>query len=98
MPVVIGRWAAATAAVAERDAAMAELIERVGPCTLVRRRHPGGYFAALARAVVYQQLAGRAAAAIWGRTRALAGDRPFDAAAVLALDDPLTALRAAGYR
>ncbi len=93
MAVNRGRWAAATAALAERDAAMAELVERVGPCTLVRRRHPGGYFAALARAVVYQQLAGRAAAAIHARFVALFGGRPR-AEAVLAAPDE--ALRGAG--
>lgn len=51
-------------------------------------------FNALARAIVYQQLAGRAAAAIHGRFVALFGENPPSAAAVLQL--PVEALRGAG--
>ncbi|MFM7062812.1 MAG: DNA-3-methyladenine glycosylase family protein, partial [Actinomycetes bacterium] len=47
----------------------------------------------LARAIVYQQLAGRAAAAIWARVARTVGD-PFTPAAVLSTDP--TGLRAAG--
>ena len=89
MATETGRWAAATAFVAEQDAAMAEVVERVGPCTLVRRRHPGGYFAALARAVVYQQLAGRAAAAIHARFVAIFDGRPRAEAVLSAPDEEL---------
>ncbi len=77
----------AVAHIAAADPAMAALIERVGPCTLVARRHAGGYFAALARAIVYQQLAGKAAASIHGRFAALfPGKRPTPEG-VLALPD-----------
>jgi 3-methyladenine DNA glycosylase/8-oxoguanine DNA glycosylase len=48
------------------DRRMAQLIERVGPCTL-RLRHEHSVFYSLLRSIVYQQLAGKAAAAILGR-------------------------------
>ena len=90
---MVDRWEEATAAVARGDPAMAAFIASFGPCTLSRRRHPGGAFAALARSILYQQLAGRAAAAIHGRFAALYGGRPT-APAVLATPDE--ALRACG--
>lgn len=45
---------------------MAAAIERVGPCTLEPRRE-GSHFDSLSRAIVYQQLSGKAAATIYGR-------------------------------
>ena len=93
MDAAPARWAQATVALAERDPAMAALIARVGPCTLARRRVAGGFFAALARSILYQQLAGRAAAVIHGRFVALFAGRPTPEA-VLATDDE--ALRGAG--
>ncbi len=93
MDVEPARWAEATATIVERDPAMASLVERVGPCTLTPRRVPGGFFAALARSILYQQLAGRAAAAIHGRFVAVFDGRPTPEA-VLATDDAV--LRAAG--
>lgn len=80
--------------VAAADPALAALIDRVGPCTLRPRRFAGGHFAALARSILYQQLAGKAAAAIHARFLALFdGGRPSPEA-VLALPDE--ALRGAG--
>jgi DNA-3-methyladenine glycosylase II len=58
--------------VASRDPVLAELVERVGPIRH-RPRHPDGPFGALVRAIVFQQLAGRAAEAIYGRLRATVG-------------------------
>ena len=72
---------------------MAAAIAALGPCTLRRRRHPGGPFGALLRSILYQQLAGRAAAAIHGRFVALYGGLPTPEA-VLATPDE--GLRAAG--
>jgi DNA-3-methyladenine glycosylase II len=57
--------AEATREIAWRDPAMAACIERVGPCLI--RPGLGDYFSALVRSIAYQQLAGRAAAAIHGR-------------------------------
>ena len=85
-------WATATAEIARRDPALAAVIERAGPVRL-RTADPDGPFGALVRAIAYQQLAGRAAAAIHGRVRALVPG-PLTPEAVLALPD--AALRGAG--
>jgi 3-methyladenine DNA glycosylase/8-oxoguanine DNA glycosylase len=72
---------------------MAGLVARHGPIRLRRRPAVDERFEALARSITFQQLAGAAAAAIWGRARALA-DGAFDAQTVLAL--PESQLRGAG--
>ncbi len=90
---LMDRWTEAYAALAAADPAMAAAIATHGPCRLVRRRKPGGTFAALAEAIVYQQLAGAAAAAIHGRFAALYGGRPTPAA-VIATPEPV--LRSVG--
>jgi 3-methyladenine DNA glycosylase/8-oxoguanine DNA glycosylase len=58
------------------DSVLGGLIRRVGPCKLKpkARRSP---FEALVQAVVYQQLNGTAAAAIFGRVKALYPGRRF---------------------
>jgi len=82
---------AAARILATRDPAIARLIADAGPPRL--RRPQDSHFAALCRAIVYQQLAGAAAAAIHRRlVLALDGDvRPR---ALMALSDE--SLRAAG--
>jgi DNA-3-methyladenine glycosylase II len=85
-------WAAATAEVGRRDPALAAVIARAGPVKLAPR-NPDGPFGALVRSIVYQQLAGRAAAAIHGRVRALVPG-PLTPEALLVLPDE--ALRGAG--
>ena len=72
---------------------MGALIERAGPCGLRASRDRAGDFEALLESIVYQQLAGRAAAAIHARLRARVPG-PLTPDAVLAL--PEEALRAAG--
>lgn len=52
------------------DPKLAQLIDQVGPFRMRLRRAPS-IFAALAEAIVYQQLNGKAAAAIYARVRAL---------------------------
>jgi len=76
------KLAEATAEIARRDPVMAELIEGLGPPRLGSRRQPDR-FAALVRAIAYQQLAGAAATAIHGRFLALF-DGEFTPEAVLA--------------
>src|SRR5262249_6880986 len=71
---------------------LADLVERVGPIRH-RPRDPDGPFAALVRAIVFQQLAGAAAQAIYGRVRATVGDT-LTPEALNAVSDE--ALRAAG--
>ena len=85
-------WSAAAAEVARRDPALAVVIEQAGPARL-RTKDPDGPFGALVRAIAYQQLAGRAAAAIHGRVRGLVPG-VLTPEAVLAL--PEEAMRAAG--
>lgn len=82
MTVPIPGLALAEAELAALDPALARLIDLAGPCTLGAggRRRP--HFEALARSIVFQQLAGKAATSIWNRARALI-DGPFTAAAVL---------------
>ena len=83
--------AAAARILAERDPVIARLLDQTGPPKLARPTE--SHFATLVRAVVYQQLAGRAAAAIHGRLiAALDGDvRPET---LITLSDE--SLRAAG--
>jgi DNA-3-methyladenine glycosylase II len=82
---------AAAVEVARRDRVMAKLMKRIGPFRLPRPTT--AHFAALAESILYQQLAGAAAAAIHRRFVALFdGDLSPDA--VLAL--PPKKLRAAG--
>lgn len=69
------------------------LVERHGPWHLGPRPRPTERFATLANAIVSQQLAGRAAAAIWSRVVDAVGE-PVTADAVLGTDP--AALRAAG--
>ena len=78
--------------VASRDPVLAQLVARVGPITH-RPRNPDGPFGALVRAIVYQQLAGRAAQAIHGRLRVTVGEALTPEALTAESD---AALRAAG--
>jgi DNA-3-methyladenine glycosylase II len=81
-------------ALMRRDPRLSALIKRVGPCLLpaARTRHP---FAALVRAVIAQQLSGKAAATIHDRVVALVGGVEGLSPASLLAADPV-ALRAAG--
>lgn len=81
----------AAAALARRDAVLARLHSTVGPPRL--RRPQGTHFAALVRAIVYQQLAGAAAAAIHERLVRVLGTE-VTPERIVALSD--TELRAAG--
>jgi DNA-3-methyladenine glycosylase II len=84
-------FADAAALLAARDPVMARLVAVAGPQRIPRSRETP--FAALVRAIVYQQLAGAAAAAIHGRLLAALDDDPSPEA-LLALD--ATTLRAVG--
>jgi 3-methyladenine DNA glycosylase/8-oxoguanine DNA glycosylase len=77
----------------QTDPTLARIIERVGPCRLTVRAD-GTHFDALLRAIVYQQLSGKAAATILRRVLELYGGRAPTPAELLATpDEPL---RAAG--
>jgi DNA-3-methyladenine glycosylase II len=76
---------------ADRDPVLADLVAKAGPPRL--RRPLDTPFAALVRAIVYQQLAGAAASAIHGRLVSALGGEASPEALVGLPDD---ALRAAG--
>jgi DNA-3-methyladenine glycosylase II len=90
-PLIPAEIIEATAELAGRDSDMAACIERVGPCLI--RPGLGDYFSSLVRAIAYQQLAGKAAAAIHGRFIVSVGGA-VTPGAVMAT--PEAALRAAG--
>jgi methylated-DNA-[protein]-cysteine S-methyltransferase len=84
---------AAAAHLCDRDPRLARLIAHVGPLGL-RLKALAGPFEALAEAIVYQQLNGRAAATILGRVKALYGARLPSPEELLRT--PEATLRAAG--
>ncbi|HWB13803.1 MAG TPA: DNA-3-methyladenine glycosylase [Pirellulales bacterium] len=85
---------AAAEFLSQADRRLAGVIERVGPCSLCPEKMQSP-FQALLKAIVYQQLSGKAAATILGRVWALAPHRRgMQPEAVLALSDEL--LRQAG--
>lgn len=71
-PHVGATLATATEHLATADERLAEVIGRIGPCGL--RREPGG-FGQVFRAILSQQLSGKAAATIRGRIVAACGGR-----------------------
>lgn len=83
---------AALAHLSQADAVLGAHIESV-PFTL-ELKSTDGVFAALAEAIVYQQLNGRAAATIFGRVKALFPKGKLDPTRLLAMDD--ASLRKAG--
>jgi 3-methyladenine DNA glycosylase/8-oxoguanine DNA glycosylase len=78
--------------VGARDPVVANLVALAGPIRH-RPRNPDGHFGALARSIVFQQLAGRAAQAIHGRVLAAVGGQISPEALAVTPDD---VLRAAG--
>ncbi len=83
----------AVAHLAACDPVLARVIARVGPCRLTTRAE-GTHFGAVTRAIVYQQLSGKAAATIHGRFLALYGGREPTAAELLATPEEM--LRSVG--
>ncbi len=75
------------------DPTLRRVIEQVGACRL-RPRPDGASFDYIVRAIVYQQLSGKAAGTIYARVQALYGDRPPTPADLLAT--PPARLRRAG--
>ena len=79
---------------AEADPTLGALIARVGPY-LLRPQPTQSLFAAVARAIVYQQLSGSAAATILGRVKAIYAPKRFPTPRDI-LATPPERLRAAG--
>ena len=76
------------------DPVLGRIIDAVGPCGLRRQVDEGSPFEALGRAVIYQQLNGRAAATIHARVLALCEGRRLSPDALSRVSDE--ALREAG--
>ncbi|HTD92257.1 MAG TPA: hypothetical protein VK644_00525, partial [Chitinophagaceae bacterium] len=85
----------AVAHLRKSDAALGRIIDRVGPFEM-RLKHASSLFAALAEAIVYQQLSGKAAATIFGRVCALFPSAPAGVTARQILSVSDENLRAAG--
>ena len=78
----------ASLALGETSEVMAGLLERFGPARFGPKPKVGERFEVLSREIAYQQLAGKAAGAIWGRVREQTPEWAPDA--VLALgEEPL---------
>lgn len=86
-------WRRAADDLAERHPVLARLRDDHGPPVLRPGPAPDGRFRALAESIAHQQLAGRAASAIWARVAAAVG-QPFTPEAVL--DAGFDRLRDAG--
>jgi DNA-3-methyladenine glycosylase II len=87
--------AAAHAHLAKRDRKLAKWMDKVGPLPAdVRWRKAFDPVDALARAILYQQLSGKAAATIVGRVEAAIGSDRFHCDTLARIDD--TGLRACG--
>jgi DNA-3-methyladenine glycosylase II len=80
-------------ALSRKDVLWKAHIKRTGPCLIVPRGEGRSHFEQLARAIVFQQLAGAAANTIWGRVHSAVGPR-FTADAFMQQPDEV--LRAAG--
>ncbi|NJP12511.1 MAG: hypothetical protein HC866_26110 [Leptolyngbyaceae cyanobacterium RU_5_1] len=74
-------YAIAIAALKQADPALAGLIEQVGFCKLCDQQQTGDLLSSLVKAILYQQLSGKAAAAIHRRFLLLYPDQPFPTAA-----------------
>jgi DNA-3-methyladenine glycosylase II len=75
------------------DPVLGRIIREVGACGLAQRRF-NSHFHALLRSIIYQQLSGKAAATILGRTLAIYGGRAPKPEELLATPDDV--LQAAG--
>ena len=87
---------AATVAISAADPMLAAFIERAGP--YASRPGAGDPFTSLARAIVFQQLAGRAAAAIYGRFVAAIGGAVTAEAILATAPDTLRAAGLSGNK
>lgn len=71
------------------DTAFVGIVAKAGPCTMRPREGGRSHFEAIARSIVYQQLAGRAAEVIWGRVRVALGGEVSQITVLQATEDQL---------
>jgi DNA-3-methyladenine glycosylase II len=79
----------------QSDSKLAAVIEQVGFCTLKQEQQTGDLLFALSESILYQQLSGKAAAAIHRRFLQLYPDQPFPSASDI-LNTPDEMLRSVG--
>lgn len=79
----------------DSDPVLGQLIEQVGPCQLDSSQQNGDLFASLSRAILYQQLSTKAAAAIHRRFLQLYPEKPYPSASDI-LNTPEEVLRNVG--
>lgn len=83
-------YGAATAALKQSDSVLAVVIEQVGTCKLIEEQQSGDLLSSLCKAIIYQQISGKAAAAIYRRFLALYPDKSFPTAKdILITEDEL---------
>ncbi len=70
-------YSVAVAALKQSDPILAPIIEQVGSCKLDQVQQTGDLLFSLSRSILYQQLSGKAAAAIYHRFLQLYADKPF---------------------
>lgn len=88
-------YAVAIATLQKADPILAAVIDQIGACELAQNQQTGDGLAALSKAILYQQLSGKSAAAIHRRFLDLYPDKPFPSAAdILATPDEV--LRSVG--
>ena len=80
-------YATAISALKAADPLLGTLIDRVGPCTLAENLQTGDLLACLSRAILYQQLSGKSAAAIHQRFLLLYSESLPTAEALLNIPD-----------
>ncbi|XGV96899.1 MAG: DNA-3-methyladenine glycosylase [Leptolyngbya sp. BL-A-14] len=95
LPEAVPDYTIAIATLKQADPILAALIEQVGACTLNLGRQKGDLLYCLCESILYQQLSGKAAAAIHRRFLALYPDQESPSAADL-LNTPDEDLRGAG--
>src|SRR3982750_864939 len=78
---------AAAPHIAKKDRKLGRWIERIGPLPQDGWRKPFDTTDTLARAILYQQLSGKAAATIVGRVEEACGSRKLDCVALGTIDD-----------
>ncbi len=70
-------YSLAIATLKQSDRILAPIIEQIGVCQLDQAQQTGDLFYSLSRSILYQQLSGKAAAAIHHRFLQLYADQPF---------------------
>jgi DNA-3-methyladenine glycosylase II len=89
--------AKAIAHLRDHDKKLGELIDRVGPCTLLLDSSPSP-FESLLESILYQQLHGKAAATIHRRVREFFGGDPTPQQLLSVPDEPLRAAGVSGNK